>query len=105
MPHQRPFRLVHFVFETSRLFLFPFGSVESAERIDKPAVPKHGDAEFSVQVFPVRAVHHEKKNMDNREMDKRDFAARCRGAETNTRRVIGLRFIVLWFAAINARAS
>jgi hypothetical protein len=61
MPHQRPFRLVHFVFETSRLFLFPFGSVESAERIDKPAVPKHGDAEFSVQVFPVRAVHHEKK--------------------------------------------
>jgi hypothetical protein len=38
-------------------------------------------------------------------MDKRDFAARCRGAETNTRLVIGLRYIVLWFAVVNARAS
>jgi len=43
--------------------------------------------------------------MENWEMDKRDFATRCRGAETNTRLVIGLRFIVLWFAAINPRAS
>jgi hypothetical protein len=43
--------------------------------------------------------------MENWEMDKRDFATRCRGAETNTRLVIGLRFIALWFAAIDAQPS
>jgi hypothetical protein len=40
-------------------------------------VPKHGDAEFRIQVFPVRAVHHARRIMDNREMDKRDFAQPC----------------------------
>ena len=60
MPHQRP------------LFLVPFGLVEPFERINKPAVPERGDAVFRVQVFPIRAVHHEKRMIDCREMDKKD---------------------------------
>jgi hypothetical protein len=103
--HQSPFRLFHLVFETGRLFCVPFGSVESVERIDKPAVPERGDAVSRVQVFEIRAVHHEKRIIDCREMDKRNFSVRCRGDETNTRLVIGLRYIVLWFAVVNARAS
>jgi hypothetical protein len=74
MPCQGSMRLIHLVFETSRLFFVPFGSVESVERINKPAVPEQGDAVFRVQFFPVRAVHHEKIIMENRKMGKRDFA-------------------------------
>ena len=85
MPHQCPFRLFHLVFETSRLFYVPVRAVEPFERIHEPAAPERGDAVSRVQVFEIRAVHHEKRIIDCREMDKRDFAARCRGDETNTR--------------------
>jgi hypothetical protein len=74
MPQQCPFRLVHLVFKTSRLFFVPIGSFESFERIHEPAVPKCSNSVFSVQVFPVSTVHHEKRIMENREMDKGDFA-------------------------------
>jgi hypothetical protein len=74
MPHQSPFRLFHLVFEASRLFFVPIRSVKSIERIDKPAVPKHGDAIFRVQVFTIRAGHHERRILENREMGKRDVA-------------------------------
>ena len=46
MPHQSPFRLVHLVFETSRLFFVPIRSVETIERIYEPVVPERGDAVF-----------------------------------------------------------
>jgi hypothetical protein len=59
MSHQSPFCLFHLVFETSRLFFVPFGSVEPVERIDKPAVPEHGDAVSRIQFFQIRAVHNE----------------------------------------------
>jgi hypothetical protein len=74
MPHQSPICLVHLVFEASCLFFVPFGSVESVERIDKPAVPEHGDAEFHIQFVQINAAHHEKRIIDCREMDKRNFA-------------------------------
>jgi len=76
MPHQCPFRLFHLVFETSRLFGVTFGSVKSFERIHEPAVPERGDAVFRVQVFPDRAVQHKKRIVENREMDKGNFATR-----------------------------
>ena len=76
MPHQSPFRLVHLIFETSRLFFVPIRSVEPYERIHKPAIPKGCNAVFRVQVFPVGAVHHERRIMENREMDKGNFATR-----------------------------
>jgi hypothetical protein len=60
------------VFETSRLFFVPICSVESVERINKPAVPERGDAIFRVQFFPVRAAHHERRIMENWEMGKKD---------------------------------
>jgi hypothetical protein len=37
-------------------------------------VAERGDAVFCVQVFPVRAVQHKKRIVENREMDKRNFA-------------------------------
>jgi hypothetical protein len=76
MPRQSPLSLIHLVSEPSCLFFVPIRSVEPLERFDKPAVPKGGYAEFSVQVFPIRAVH-ERRIAENREMGKRDFAKRC----------------------------
>jgi hypothetical protein len=76
MPRQSPLSLIHLVSEPSRLFFVPIRWVAPLERIDKPAVPERGDTVFRVQVFPVRAVHHEKRIIDCREMDKRDFATR-----------------------------
>jgi len=34
---------------------------------------------LSIQVFTVRAGHHERRIIENREMGKRNFATRCRG--------------------------
>jgi hypothetical protein len=73
MPHQSPFRLSHLVFERSRLFFVSIGSVEPLERIHEPAVPERGDAIFRIQFFQIRAAHHEKRIIDCREMDKRNF--------------------------------
>jgi hypothetical protein len=74
MPRQSPLSLLHLVFKASCLFFVPIRSVECLERIDKPAVTERGDAEFGVQVFAIRAVRHERRITENREMDKRDFA-------------------------------
>jgi hypothetical protein len=73
MPHQSPFRLSHLVFETNHLFFVPIRAVEPFERIHEPAAPEHGNAIFRIQFFQIRAVHHERRIMENREMDKRDF--------------------------------
>lgn len=56
----------------SKPFLVPIRLVEPYERINKPAVPQGGDAVFRVQVFEIRAVQHEKRMIDCREMDKKD---------------------------------
>ena len=65
---------VHLVFE-SLTFLIVFGGHDqSLERFDKPAIPERSYAEFSVQVFTIKAVRHERRITENREMDKRDFA-------------------------------
>jgi len=80
MPHQSPFRLVHFVFETSCLFFVLLGSVESVKRTHKPAVPEHGDAEFRIQFFRIGAVHHKKRIMENQKMDKRKLLSVPRSA-------------------------
>jgi len=76
MPRQSPLSLIHLVSEPSRLFFVPIRWVAPLERIDKPAVPKRGDAVFRVQVFPIRAVH-ERRIAENREMGKREFATGC----------------------------
>jgi hypothetical protein len=93
MPHQSPFRLIHLVFEASCLFFVPFGSVEPLERIDKPAVPKRGDSIFRVQVFPFRAVHHERRIMENQEMDKRKLLSVPRSAVLDGATTIPVTFV------------
>jgi hypothetical protein len=74
MPHQSPFRLSHLVFESSRLFFVSICAVEPFERIHEPAAPEHGNAAFRIQVFEIRAVQHKGRIIENREMDKGDFA-------------------------------
>ena len=92
MPHQCPFRLFHLVFETSRLFGVPFGSVKSFEQIHEPAVTKGGYQEFGVQVSPIRAVHHARRIVENREMDKRNLQHDVVALNPAPGRVIGVRF-------------
>jgi hypothetical protein len=62
---------VQFFFKSHRFLVIFGGHNQALERIDKPAVPKGGYAEFNVQVFTVRAGHHERRIMENREMGKR----------------------------------
>ena len=62
---------VQLFFESHRFLVIFGGHNQALERIDKPAVPKGGYAEFNVQVFTVRAGHHERRIMENREMGKR----------------------------------
>jgi len=80
MPRQSPFCLIHLVFEASRFFFIPIRLVESVQRIEKPAVPKHGNAISSVQFFHIRAGHHGRRIMENREMDLQHDVAALLGA-------------------------
>jgi hypothetical protein len=102
MPHQCPFRLFHLVFETSRLFGVPFGSVKSFKRIHEPTVAERGDAVFCVQVFPVRAVQHKKRIVENREMDKRNLQYDVAALKPTPGWLSGCASSVLWFAANQA---
>jgi hypothetical protein len=62
---------VHLFFESLRVLVIFGGHGQALERIDKPAITKRGYVEFSVQVFTVRAGHHKRRIMENREMGKK----------------------------------
>jgi hypothetical protein len=70
MPQQCSTGFVHLVFESLRFLVILGGHDQSLERIHEPAVPKCGYAEFSVQVFTIRAGRHERRIAENRGMHK-----------------------------------
>jgi hypothetical protein len=64
---------VQLFFESHRFLVIFGGHNQALERIHEPAVPKRGNAAFRVQVFEIRAVHHERRIAAKRKMGKRNF--------------------------------